>query len=308
MTKNYFYLILFLSLTLQTFGQDTIYFDLKWKVTNADKANFYQIERTDYFASNGQVQMHGKYLTINPQIKSGEFKYYHKNGKLKYVGKYSDNKEIGTHNWYFGNGELEAVENYSQGKLDGKYKEFNRNGNRDRVWKYDDEQGNLLGTNKFKTDYIIEEAKMFLKLPNTNWNLTDKIDGELTQYYFKRSPIIDKNGMEIVPAIMVFVEDASKYKQDVTLYSIWKRKPFLEKGIKIEETLIQDNENYPLTYKNAYFIKCSYSSNGLDHIFYMIHIINKENKGIQIYLDMTKDIATEYESELWTTIKSIKEQ
>ena len=351
MIKIYFYLILFLSLTLQTFGQDTTYFDSKWKVTNEENASLYRIdkktengfERTDYFASNDQVQMQGEFFTINPEIKTGEFKYYHENGKIKHVGKYSDNKEIGTHKWYFDNGELEAVENYSQGKLDGEYKEFNRNGkpstetyfenglqngqtkyyredgslnseglfkngNRDGVWKYYDEQGNLLGTNEFKTDYIIEEANMFLRLPNTDWNLTDKVDGDLTQYYFKRSPITDKNGMEIVPAIMVFVEDASKYEQDVTLYSIWKRKPFMEKGIKIEETLIQDNENYPLTYKNAYFMKCSYSTNGLDHIFYMIHIINKENKGIQIYLDMTKDIATEYESEFWTTIKSIKEQ
>ena len=74
MIKNYSYLILFLSLTLQTFGQDTTYFDSKWKVTNADNATFYRIdkktdsgfERTDYFASNDQVQMHGEFLTINP--------------------------------------------------------------------------------------------------------------------------------------------------------------------------------------------------------------------------------------------------
>lgn len=351
MIKHYFNLILLFILTFNAFGQDTTYFDSKWKETGAANSNFYRIEiktengfeRTDFFASNNQIQMQGEYLSLNPEIKIGEFKWYHANGKLKHIGEYLDNKEIGTHKWYFDNGEIEALENYTMGKYDGEYKEFYKNGNpssetsfsnglqngltkyyreegslqsegqfkngdRDSVWKYYDEQGKLLGTNEFKTDYVIEEAAMLLKLPNSDWSLTDKIDGDLTQYYFKRTPITDKNGMEIIPAIMVFVEDASKYEQDVTLYSIWKRKSFMEKGIKIEETLIQDNENYPLTYKNAYFMKCSYSSNGLDHIFYMIHIINEENKGIQIYLDMTKDIAADYEFEFWTTIKSIKKQ
>lgn len=348
-----FYLNLFLLsiLTYNAFGQDTTYFDSKWKESTVDNANYYRVEiktnevfeRTDYFASNKQIQMQGEYLTLRPEIKIGEFKWYHANGKLKHIGEYSDNKEIGTHKWYFDNGGIEAIENYTIGQLDGEYKEFNRNGNavsetsfsnglqngltkyfredgslhsvgqfknsdRDGIWKYYDEQGKLIGTNVFKTDYMIEEANMFLKLPNSDWDLSEKIDGDLTQYYFKRTPIADKNGIDIIPAIMVFIEDASKYEQDVTLYSIWKRKPFMEKGIKIEQTLIQDNEDYPLTYKNAYFTKCSYTSNGLDHIFYMIHIINKESKGIQIYLDMTKDIADDYESEFWTTIKSIKEQ
>lgn len=34
--------------------------------------------------------------------------------------------------------------------------------------------------------------------------------------------------------------------------------------------------------------------------------VNANNKGIQIYLDMTKDTAEDYESEFWTTINSIK--
>lgn len=351
MIKTFFHLILFLSLTFQTFGQDTIFFDAKWKETTADNAFYFRIdkrtnsgyERTDYFASNNQIQMQGEYLTLDPEIKIGEFKYYHANGKLKHVGRYSENKGIGTHYWYFDNGKLEVIENYSKGKLNGKYKEYNNNGNlstdtyfengiqngytkyyhedgslhseglfkngyRDSSWKYYDEQGNLLGTKVFKTEFVIEEANMFLKLPNSDWSLSDKTDGEFAQYTFKRLPVTDKNGREIIPAIMVFIEDASKYKQDVTLFSITKSKPFMDKGVEIEETLTQENSNFPLNYKNAYFMKCSYSANGLPHILYMIHIINKENKGIQIYLDMTKEIAPDYESEFWSTIKSIKEQ
>jgi len=124
MIKHYFNLILLSILTFNAFGQDTTYFDSKWKKTSAESANFYRIElktdngfeRTDFFASNNQIQMQGEYRSLNPEIKIGEFKWYHANGKLKHIGEYLDNKEIGTHKWYFDNGEIEAIENYTMGK------------------------------------------------------------------------------------------------------------------------------------------------------------------------------------------------
>lgn len=345
-----FSLIMLTAFTPTVKGQDTTYFNSNWQITDANNAIFYRIdiksekdyERTDYFVSTDQIQMHGKYLSLNPEVRTGEHKWYHENGKLKHVGTYSENKEVGTHKWYYDNGNIEAIENYLNGILDGEYIEHYSNGkpsietsfvkgvqngltkyygedgklhteghlkdgDRDGLWKYYDDQGNIMGTTEFQTDYVIEEANMFLKLPNSEWKLTEKIEGTTTQYYFKRNPVIDKNGLEIIPAIMVFVEDASKYEQDATLYSAWKRKPFMEQGVKIDEILIHENENYPLPYKNAYFNKCSYTSEGFDHVFYMIHILNKDDKGIQVYLDMTKDIAEDYESEFWTTIQSIKE-
>jgi hypothetical protein len=286
--------------------------------------------------------MTGYYSSIDPDVRIGYFEWFHSNGRLRHKGNYSDNKEIGEHIWYFENGNVEAIENYSLGKLDGIYKEYYesgkistetqyknglqdgftkfyredgslhsegnyKEGDRNGLWKYYNESGELTGTSEFKTEYEIPEANMFLKLPNSKWSLTDKKEGNVTEYYFKRDPITDKNGNKIIPAIMVFVEDATQYKQDATLYTIWKRRPFQEKGVNIDQTLIQENKEYPLTYKNAYFMKGSYNSNGFDHIIFMIHIINKKNKGIQIYLDMTKDLAEEYEQEFWTTIRSIKE-
>ena len=276
-----------------------------------------KFERMDFFKFNNQIQMIGNFSSLNPDIKEGKFKWYHSNGKIKHEGEYFENKEIGIHTWYFDNGKIEAIENYNQGNLEGEYKEFYQNGNpssetyfsngiqngmtkyyrengslhsegefkngdRNGIWTYYDESGGILGTNEFKTNYIIEEANMFIKLPNSEWNLTEKKDENLIQYYFKRSPIIDENGIEIVPAIMIFIEDASEYEQNIITYSIIKRKPFMEKGIKVEQILIQDSQEYPLTYKNGIFMKCSYNSAGLDHILYMIHIINKNNKGIQI--------------------------
>jgi antitoxin component YwqK of YwqJK toxin-antitoxin module len=298
--------------------------------------------RTDYFSENNQIQMKGHYISLNPEKEDGYFEWFHSNGKIKHTGNYLNGEPIGEHLWYFDNGNIEAVENYKNGKLNGIFKEYYQNGNlntetefvdeiqfgytkyfrednslhsegnfkngeRNGLWKFYDESGNLVGTDEFETEYEITEANLFLKLPNTEWYLADKKQEKLTEYYFKRNPITDKNGIEIIPAIMVFVEDASSYNQDVTLYSIWKQKPFKESGIKTEKILVQDSEGFPLTYKNAYFIQNSYTAEGLDHLLFMIHIINKENKGIQIYLDMTKDIAEEYEKEFWKTIESIRE-
>jgi len=300
--------------------------------------------RTDYYKEGNQIQMKGYVTSINPEIKTGYFEWYFSNGELKHKGNYSDDKEIGEHLWYSDNGNLEAVENYKNGKLDGEYKEYHKstgkisnetsfsnglqngytkyyredgslhsegefkNGDRFGNWKYYDNSGNIIGTNDFKTEYLIPEAKLFLKLPNSNWSLTDKTDGDLTQYIFKREAISDSKGREIIPAIMIYIDDASKYKQDVTLFAVWKQKPFIEKGIKIDKILTQNDKDYPLTYKNSYFYKCHYSDKDFDHILYMIYIINADNKGIQIYMDMTKDIAIDYEQELLNTVNSIKEE
>jgi hypothetical protein len=154
------------------------------------------------------------------------------------------------------------------------------------------------------TDFNLKDAKMSISMANSEWGLAKEGEGN---YIFKRKAITDSKGREIVPAIMVYIEDASEYDQDVTNYSIAKRPQFQGKGIKVDKILIHENEGYPLSYKNSYLTMCSYTDNGLDHILYMIHIINKDNKGIQIYMDMTKSVADKYSEEFWTTMKSIKE-
>jgi len=158
-----------------------------------------------------------------------------------------------------------------------------------------------------ETGYEIPEAKMTLTLPNQKWKLATHSGTGPVEYIFKREPIPDSSGRQIIPAIMIYVEDAEKYQQDVTLFSITKSGPFQQRGVKIDSTLIHTNKEYPLTYKNAYFMKASYTQGGLAHILYMIHIINKANKGIQVYLDMTKELEERYGQEFWTTIRSIRE-
>lgn len=349
--KTTILLILTISCRL-CFGQDTLFFDAKWKPTSRTNAEFFRIEkkeankwtRTDYYFKTKQVQMKGTYFSLTPETEDGYFEWYHSNGKLKHKGNYEKGKHIGEHLWYGDNGNIEAKENYKNGELEGAYEEYYpngklmdkssflkglqdgwtvyyredgskqsegnfKNGNRNGEWKYYNESGKLEGTTVFKIDYEIPEAKMFLQLPNDNWSLTDHSGKEMVQYIFKRNEITDSLGRTIVPAIMLYIEDATSYNQDLVTYSMQKRLQFSKKEIKINnKILIPTDKEFPFTtFKNAMLITASYTDKGLDHIFYMVYIITKDNKGIQFYMDMTKDISDEYEKEFWSTLKSIKE-
>lgn len=298
--------------------------------------------RTDYYFKTNQVQMRGNYSSLNPEIRDGYFEWYHPNGKLKHKGSYVKDNETGEHLWFTNSGTIEAKENYKNGQLDGEYEEYHpngelmnktsfhngiqngwtifyretgskhsegnhKNGNREGEWKYYDEKGKILGTTIFKTDYEIPEAGLFLSLPNDEWSLDSKASDKLIQYIFKRSEVTDSLGRVIIPAIMLYVEDAKDYKQDLVLYSINKRIAFKSKGIVVDRILSPDKEDYPLSFENSLITLTSYSDKGFNHILYMIHIITKDNKGIQIYMDMTKELVPDYENEFWTTIQSIKE-
>jgi len=309
-----------------------------------DKKEGSKWTRMDFFYKTGQLQMKGSYSSLKPEVQDGYFEWYHANGKLKHNGNYVKGKHVGEHLWYADNGNLEAKENYKDGKLDGTYEEYHsngklmvkttfvsgvqngwtvyyredgakhsegnfKNGNRNGEWKFYDENGKIEGTTVFKIDYEIKEAKMFLQLPNDDWFLADNSNNKgLTQYIFKRNEIIDPDGRSIVPAIMLYIEDAKDYKQDLVVYSLQKRLAFSKTKIQINKILTPNDKEFPFSsFKNAMLTIASYSDNGFDHVFYMLHIINKDNKGIQLYMDMTKDIAGEYEKEFWTTLQSIKE-
>lgn len=300
--------------------------------------------RNDYYYKTKHLQMKGTYSSLTPEKKDGYFEWYHSNGKFKHKGNYENGQQVGEHLWYDDNGNIEAKENYKNGQLDGAYEEYYpngnlmnktsfvgglqngltiyyredgskqsegnfKNGNRDGEWKYFDESGKLEGRTVFKIDFEIEEANIFLKLPNDEWSLTDKSDKGLTQYIFKRNKITDPNGRAIVPAIMLYIEDAKDFKQDLVIYSLQKRLAFSKIDIKINnKILIPTDKEFPFpSLKNAMLITASYSDKGLEHIFYMVYIITKDDIGIQLYMDMTKDIADKYEQEFWTTLQSIKE-
>ena len=299
--------------------------------------------RMDYFYKTNQLQMKGTYTSLTPEIKDGYFEWYHANGKISQQSNFENGKHIGEYLLYHENGNLEAKGSYQNDELNGtfesyypngklvmktsfldglqngwtvyhredgsKHSEGNfKNGNRNGEWKYYDENGNIKGTTVFKIDYEIEEANMSLQLPNNEWFLANYSDKGFTQYTFKRNEITDLHGRIIVPAIMLYIEDAVNYEQDIIVYSLQKRLALSKMNIQLtDKILIPDEKEFPFSsFENAILLTGTYSDNGFDHIIYMLYIINEEDKGIQLYMDMTKDIADKYEKEFWTTLQSIK--
>ena len=149
------------------------------------------------------------------------------------------------------------------------------------------------------------EFPLIFQLPNDEWHIAvNKPPGE---YIFKRNGVTDSKGNLVIPAIMMYAEDATGYKQDVALFASKKMQPFTDQGVKPQHFLTYKDVGYPLNFKNGIYIKGIYTANNIDHVIYMIYLIDKHNKGIQVYMDMTTEVAKEYEPEFWVTIKSLKE-
>ena len=69
----------------------------------------------------------------------------------------------------------------------------------------------------------IKEAKIRIDLPNASWSLSDKrSEGDMSVYIFKREPVIDADGRQIIPNIAVIVEEVEK-DLDVVEYTALKR-------------------------------------------------------------------------------------
>src|ERR1700733_4810090 len=65
---------------------------------------------------------------------------------------------------------------------------------------------------------------LLFKLPNNQWNAVNR--NTPGQYFFKRNPITDSAGRQIIPAIMIYTGDAAAYKQDITIFASQKMQPF----------------------------------------------------------------------------------
>ena len=155
---------------------------------------------------------------------------------------------------------------------------------------------------KLPTTHIV------LMLPDSSWHSSHETDTAKGIYFFKRNPVIDSQDRSIIPAIMVFVEDATKYEGDLVTFSVNKLAKFAHRGIHMDEAMFPINKDCPLTYKNGMVEKCSYTDQNIQHRIYMIFLIDKQNHGIQMYLDMTKSIGKKYEDEFVDVIRSITEK
>lgn len=299
--------------------------------------------RTDYFLENNQIQMQGHIANLSTGRKEGVFKWFYKSGKLRQEGEFRKGEAIGLHRSYYSNGELEAEQLFNKkGDLHGEYKAYHENGkillethfvngyqtgytkyfrdngtihsegnfsngDRDGEWKFYDEEGTFLGVDYFQVDHYISEAGFLLTLPNSEWYLDSKNEGERVSYVFKREAVRDDQERWIIPSIVVLVEDlkGTNSEKDVVVYSLQQQISFKESGVSIEEILAPNSEGFPLSSKNTLFIKSSYLLDGFEHSLYMIHSITKKGKGIQVYFDITKDLDQEFQDEIQRAIRLI---
>lgn len=145
-----------------------------------------------------------------------------------------------------------------------------------------------------------------ISMPNDKWALTAAQTGDRPNYLFKRECIVDKDGIEVLPVIMVFVEKARRYQNDVGTFAIEKQLAITPYGVNVESILTKEtNKGYPISITNSMFYRCNYVSDSLQHDFNMIYIIHNK-KAIQIYMDMTKSVAETCGKEFEAVIRSIK--
>ena len=113
--KQYFFLAL-LSLSIVNINcqhsLDTTYLNSKWEQTDSQNYSYYRVYYQDSnglfncqdYWKNGTLQMTGQYASFEPQIREGEFTYYHRNGKLREKQQYQNNYLTGTVSLYDSNG------------------------------------------------------------------------------------------------------------------------------------------------------------------------------------------------------------
>ncbi|TCD00381.1 energy transducer TonB [Pedobacter psychroterrae] len=101
--------LLLLVAGVQSYAQkvDTTFYDADWKETEKANHSFYRIMSntddgkflaTDYFKT-GEVQMTGTFKSLSPEVKDGDFIWYHQNGRKQTVTNYKDNATTSTKSW-----------------------------------------------------------------------------------------------------------------------------------------------------------------------------------------------------------------
>ena len=83
--------------------KDTTFYDADWKKTTKENADFYRVTTTledgkryaiaDYFKT-GEIQMTGTLISLDPEVKDGDFVFYHKNGQKQRERTYKSGTSI----------------------------------------------------------------------------------------------------------------------------------------------------------------------------------------------------------------------
>jgi len=119
-------LVLISMITINTMAQkDTIYFNQHWEKVSKEKAKYYRLvplkkignlyQIKDYFI-NGNIQMEGFWSDVKNEILEGETKWYFNDGTLAEIAHHKKGKYIGIRKTYTKNGQLKTVGTYKNNK------------------------------------------------------------------------------------------------------------------------------------------------------------------------------------------------
>lgn len=154
-------------------------------------------------------------------------------------------------------------------------------------------------------EYFVKSGPLHFTIPNDKWMpLPEKKNSKnSTLLHFKRLGLKDSVGRKAFPEIVIIVEPVPAHT-DLTPYSLEKQKPYKNlKNYKVEKVFTESDNMLRLHY--AIGQKASYEdAAGVKHTFYFIHAI-KQQKAIQVILDIPSDLFDTYEEELTSVIRSL---
>lgn len=126
--KDIVLVILLLSWTGLSFGQDDfqkVFFDAEWKMVPRNEAVYYRMSHfdavgltyadtvTDYYLSNGQIEMQGFYKEGK---KHGVFTFFFPNGSVRMIAEYINGERSGRWIEYFQDGKVRTELKYVNGR------------------------------------------------------------------------------------------------------------------------------------------------------------------------------------------------
>lgn len=101
-------------------NKDSIYLNQQYQECSRAEASYFAMI-TDvkdlnftlsYFDTNGQKLATGQYKSLKPQIRHGQFEWYHPNGNIRKIASYEDNESARSENFY-SNGQLHYIQKNS---------------------------------------------------------------------------------------------------------------------------------------------------------------------------------------------------
>ena len=161
----------------------------------------------------------------------------------------------------------------------------------------------LLSCSNLFSQQIIGEAGIKFSLNDSLWKHTPpqfNKEQNATIYRYSRSAIETQDGNKVIPAITVIVESMQD-SFDVMVFSAMKR---VKMPFDIEEVITPDKGL--LQYQNAIGYRAGYTDrSSVRHTIIIIYLVNK-TKGVQVVMDITRDLFDEYRGEFDEVIRSIE--